>query len=85
MFPFFSFQKNYPSKNNKIARILSITINVVDFMKENLYFNSWKSYASSDKNPQRKPAVLKVDSVTVFWIVAAFLFIPSILTGLISY
>ncbi|MDJ0900799.1 MAG: hypothetical protein QNJ55_18505 [Xenococcus sp. MO_188.B8] len=54
-------------------------------MKENLYFNPWKSYASGDKNPQRKPAVLKVDSVTVFWIVAAFLFIPLILTGLISH
>ena len=85
MSPFFRLQKNYSSKNNKIAKILSITISVVDFMKENLYFNSWGSYASSDKNPQRKPAVLNVDSVTVFWIVAALLFIPLLLTGLISH
>ncbi len=41
--------------------------------------------ASSDNNPKRKPAVLKVDSVTVFWIVAALLFIPLILTGLLSH
>ena len=36
-------------------------------------------------NPKRKPAVLNIDSVTVFWIVAAFLFIPLLLTGLLSH
>ncbi len=54
-------------------------------MKEQSDFNTQKSYASSNNTPPRKPAVLKVDSVTVFWIVAAFLFIPLILTGLISH
>ena len=85
MFPFFSLQKNYPSNNNKIAEILNIIISVINSLKEKLSFNPWESYASGGKNPQRKPAVLKVDSVTVFWIVAAFLFIPLILTGLISH
>ena len=85
MFPFFDFQKNYASNNKKFAKILNLTIGVSDSMKEKLYFHSRKSYASSDNNPKRKPAVLNVDSVTVFWIVAAFLFIPLVLTGLISH
>ena len=54
-------------------------------MKEQLDFNTRENYASRNQKPQRKPAVLKADSVTVFWIVAAFLFIPLILTGLISH
>ena len=41
--------------------------------------------SSNDKQPKRKPAVLNIDSVTVFWILAAFLFVPLILTGLISH
>ena len=40
--------------------------------------------SSEDQKSKRKPAVLNIDSVTVFWIVAALLFIPLILTGLIS-
>ena len=55
MFPFFSLQQNYSSQNKKIVKALSVIISLVNFMKENLYFNPWKSYASGDKNPQRKP------------------------------
>ena len=85
MFPFFNFQKSYTSNNKKFAQILNLTISILDSMKEKLYFNFLKSYASNDNNPKRKPAVLNVDSVTVFWIVAALLFIPLVLTGLISH
>ena len=85
MFSFFNFQKSYTSNNKKFVKILNLTISVLDSIKEKLYFHSRKSYASSDNNPKRKPAVLNVDSVTVFWIVAAFLFIPLVLTGFISH
>ena len=85
MFPFLDFQKSYIPRNNKFARIFSVTISILDFVREKLYLHSRKSFVSQDNNPKRKPAVLNVDSVTIFWIVAAFLFIPLILTGLLSH
>ena len=85
MFPFLDFQNNYTSSRDiKFVKILGVTISILDYMKKKLDFASRKSYASGDNNPKRKPAVLNIDSVTVFWIVAAFLFIPLILTGLLS-
>ncbi len=83
--PLFDYQKLDDFNNKKIVRILNIKMNVLDFIREKLYFNLQKTYASSDNNPKRKPAVLNVDSVTVFWIIAAFLFIPLVLTGLFSH
>lgn len=85
MFPFLDFQKSYLPCNNKSARIFSVTTNILNFVTEKLYLHSRKTFVSGDNNPKRKPAVLNIDSVTVFWIVAAFLFIPLILTGLLSH
>lgn len=83
MVPFFDFQKSNIF-NGKFARILKSTIKVFVFLTENLDFYSWETHVSNDNNPKRKPVVLNVDSVTVLWIVAAFLFIPLILTGFLS-
>lgn len=58
---------------------------MLNYLKQKLDLASWQIHISSDNNPKRKPAVLNIDSVTVFWIVAAFLFIPLILTGLLSH
>ena len=84
MFPFLNFHNNYLPCNNKFVRILRGTTSILDFVTKKLYLHSRKSFVSNGKNPKRKPAVLNVDSVTIFWIVAAFLFIPLILTGLLS-
>ncbi|ELS05467.1 hypothetical protein Xen7305DRAFT_00052120 [Xenococcus sp. PCC 7305] len=83
MISFFDFQKSNIF-NGKFAKILKSTIKVFVFLTEKLSSHSWETHVSNDNKPPRKPAVLNVDSVTVFWIVAAFLFIPLILTGLLS-
>ncbi|MGK7895713.1 MAG: hypothetical protein AB4372_19385 [Xenococcus sp. (in: cyanobacteria)] len=85
MFPFFNFQYSYSLRKLKFFKILNLAIEILDYFQDKLYFPVRKTAASSDNNPKRKPAVLNVDSVTIFWIVAAFLFIPLILTGLLSH
>ncbi len=85
MFPFFNSGDSYSLRNIKFLKILNLAIELFDYFQGKLYFPVRKTTVSSDNNPKRKPAVLKVDSVTVFWIVAAFIFIPLILTGLLSH
>ena len=84
MLSLFNFHKNYlPHKI--FIKILSFFIEIVFSLSTSLLSDSRQSYASGNNKPKRQPAVLKADSVTVFWIVAAFLFIPLVLTGLFSH
>lgn len=84
MFPFFNFPKNYSFGYNKLAKIINGAIGVLSLVTEILSFHSGNIRASNGKNPKRKPAVFDFDPATLFWIVAAFLFVPLILTGFIS-